>query len=52
MCETRDLGIKCTLLFEGHVLVDKSGLPTRRKEDASEASQGGLLEKVGSKARV
>ena len=55
MCETRDLGIKWpqwrTLLFEGQVAMDMRVVcPQGCEEDASEASQEGLLAAMGSNA--
>ena len=57
MCETRALGIKWpqwqNMLFEAQVVVDmRVVLPAGRGEDVSEASQDGLLEEMGSKARM
>ena len=57
MCETRDVGIQWlrwhTLLFEGQEVVDMRVVcPRHREEDASEASQDGLLEEMDSQARV
>ena len=56
MRETRDLGVTWvqwhTLIFEEQVKGGhESDLPARREKDASEASQDGLLENLGSKAR-
>ena len=55
ICETGDLGIKWTqwhtLLFERQVSVD-IGWFARRTKNASEASQDGPLNEMGSKARV
>ena len=57
MCETRVLGMNLpqwhTLLFEGQVAVDMRVVcPQDEKQNASETSQDGPLEKLGSEARV
>ena len=57
MCETRVLGIKWsvwhTLNFEEQVKGGHEvGLPSGCEEDAVETSKVGLLEEMGSKARV
>ena len=52
MCETRDLGIQWpqrhTLLLEGQVAVDMRVVCPQDEEDASDTSQDGLLEEMGS----
>ena len=56
MCGTRGLGFKWpqwhAFLCERQVALRESGLPAGRKDDVSEASQDGMLEEMGSQARV
>ena len=56
MCETCDLGTKWpqwhTLLFEGQVAVDMRVVCPQDVKKVHEANQDGLLEEMGSKARV
>ena len=55
MCETHDLGFTCpqwhTLMSEEQVMVKMRVVCPQDVTNASEASQDGLLEKMGSQTR-